>query len=129
MGNWVISPYLQYSTTPRVGLTRSSSEFGAAILASYSFDDNWKLAGRFEYENSTDGTYLFLYNAPNIIGFGPGSNARSITITPTYQLKLWFARLDVSYIGLGSASAGSGFGTNFNSNNQTRVMLETGFAF
>jgi hypothetical protein len=133
MGNLVVSPYLQYSTTPSTGpgagLFRSSSELGAAILASYSFDDNWKLAGRFEYEESSDRYYQFPYNAPNVIGFGAGSIAKSLTITPTYQLGVWFARVDFSYVQLDSPYSGFAFGSNLTSTSQTRIMLETGVAF
>ena len=126
-GNWVISPYLQYSTTPSVGkTTHGTTELGGAVLVSYSIDDNWKLAGRFEYEDSTGHN---IPTAPNIIGYGAGSTAKSLTITPTYQLKLWYARLDLSYIGISSATAGDGFGAKLTATDQTRVMLETGVAF
>lgn len=46
-GPWTISPYLQYTSVPSnpaVGITKSASTFGAAVLASCAFDDNWKLA-------------------------------------------------------------------------------------
>jgi hypothetical protein len=126
-GNWVISPYFQYSTTPANGkIVHGTTELGEAILASYSVDDNWKLAARAEYENSTGHN---IATAPNIIGYGPGSNAWSLTFTPTYQLKLWFARMDVSYVQAGDTTAGDVFGKKLNATDQTRVMLETGIAF
>ncbi|HWY63468.1 MAG TPA: outer membrane beta-barrel protein [Rhizomicrobium sp.] len=126
-GNWVISPYFQYSTTPSTGkIIRGTTETGAALLVSYSVDDNWKLGSRFEYETSTGHNFA---NAPNIIGYGAGSNAWDLTLTPTYQLKQWFARMDLSYIQTGSATPGDVFGKKLTATDQERVMLETGFVF
>ncbi len=127
MGNWVISPYVQYSTTPKIGsFVHSSEETGAALLVSYSFDDNWKLGGRVEYENSSGHS---IATAPNIIGYGAGSNAWEFTLTPTYQYKVFFARPEVSYISTGDATSGLTFGKTGTAKDQVRFMLETGFVF
>jgi len=88
-------------------------------LTSVSLDDNWKLAGRFEYETSSNGV--------NFLGCGAGCSAYSLTITPSYQWKVFFARLDVSYVGLSSNTIG--FGTSFKSSDQVRGMFETGILF
>jgi hypothetical protein len=122
-GNWAISPYIQYNITPKVFFAKGSSVFGGAILASYSFDDNWKLAGRVEYESETGTPGL----APDILGYGAGSNAVSATLTPTYQWKQLFARLDVSYVSLGSATVG--FGALGTKSDQFRGVFETGVLF
>ncbi|HJW40036.1 MAG TPA: outer membrane beta-barrel protein, partial [Rhizomicrobium sp.] len=124
-GNWVISPYIQYNETPKVFFGKGSSVVGGAILASYSFDDNWKLAGRIEYESETGTKGVFA--TPDILGYGPGSNAVSFTVTPTYQWKQLFARLDLSYVSLGSAV--TGFGVLGNKSDQFRGMFETGVLF
>jgi hypothetical protein len=129
MGSLTISPYFQYSMTPSVGnnvLLHSTIETGEAILASYSFDDNFKLAARFEYENSTGIKYA---STPNVIGFGPGSNAFSITITPTFQYSLFFIRPEFSYVSAGNSAPGSTFGTSGTTTNQVRGMIETGIVF
>ena len=126
-GNWVFSPYLQYSTTPSVKpFIRGTTETGAALLVSYSIDDNWKLGTRFEYETSTGHGVA---TAPNIIGYGAGSNAWSLTFTPTYQFKLFYARADFSYVSSSSGTTGDLFGTTGKVGDQTRVMLETGVLF
>ena len=122
-GPWVISPYIQYITTPSGFFTRSTQEWGGALLVSYSFDDNWKLAGRAEYETSS-GHGLFF--TPNIIGYGPGSNAWSFTVTPTYQWKQFFGRAELSYIGAGDMTPGFGFGVLGTKTDQVRLMFETG---
>jgi hypothetical protein len=123
-GAWVISPYIQYNDTPKGNLLKGSTVFGAAILASYSFDDHWKLAGRVEYE--TQSGHQNNFSTPDLLGYGPGSNAWSITLTPTYQWKQFFGRADVSYVTLGSMGEDSGFGASLNNTDQVRVMFEAG---
>ena len=131
-GPWVISPYFQLNTTPSVlagtkTVANSTNVWSGAILTSVSLDDNWKLAGRFEYETAGSGSTAAL--TPNVLGFGPGSNAWSLTLTPSYQWKLYFARMDVSYTTLTSATPGFEFGSKLNSTNQIRLMFETGVLF
>ncbi len=126
-GPWTISPYLQYTNvpvTPLAGITNSASTLGAAVLASYSFDDNWKLAGRVEYISDTGKGA----GAPNLL-YGKGSNAWSITLTPTYQWKTFFARADFSYVGASSITPGAALGPLGLSTTQTRFMFETGVLF
>jgi hypothetical protein len=126
-GNWVISPYLQYSQTPSVGkVTHGTDELGAALLVSYSFSDSWKLGTRFEYEDSTGHN---IATAPNIIGYGAGSSAWDLTITPTYQYKAFFIRGELSYISTSSGTKGDLFGTSGGVGDQTRALLETGVLF
>jgi hypothetical protein len=115
-GPWTISPYIQINSTPGPG---GSTAYAGAILASYALDDNFKLAARAEYESESSGTDLF--------GYGSGSNAWSVTLTPTYQWKVFFARADLSYVGLGSAS--TGFGEPATATSQVRGMLEAGIVF
>ncbi len=127
-GPLVISPYLQLNTTPTfkagaVTLAKSTNDWAGAILASWALDDNWKLAGRFEYETYAGGKL-----APNLDGFGAGTDAWSITVTPTYQWKLFFARAEFSYTQATGTGAG-GFGSSGTDTDQTRVMLETGIVF
>jgi hypothetical protein len=134
-GSWVFSPYVQLNTTPSitfgtVKVYKSTNDWSGAILTSWSFDDNWKVAGRAEYETSSGNTSATLPLTPPVGGFfGPGSAAYSLTITPSYQWKLFFARLDLSYTATSSGVNGYQFGTKFNSSNQTRLMFETGVLF
>jgi hypothetical protein len=126
-GNWTFSPYVQYITTPTISKTiQSASVLGGALLVSYSFDDNFKLAARGEYEGSTTGFYP---TTPNLIGYGAGSGAYSLTVTPTFQWKAFFARSDISYVSTNSVTPGSVFGAGGRIKDQVRVMLETGVLF
>jgi putative OmpL-like beta-barrel porin-2 len=127
---WTISPYFQYthnkhSTIYNAGTTKDADTWGGAVLASYNINDNWNLAGRIEYldtsGSSTDGTVNVL--------FGPGSSAWSFTVTPTYQYGVWFARLEGSYVAASSVNSGDGFGKTGASSSQARLVLEAGVAF
>lgn len=126
-GPWTISPYVQYTSVPSntaVGIARSASTLGGALLASYAIDDNWKLAGRVEYISESGKAA----GAPNLL-YGPGSDAWSLTFTPTYQWNRWFIRPEVSYVTAGSTTPGAALGPIGTSTEQTRFMLETGVLF
>jgi hypothetical protein len=123
-GPWVINPYLQYSTTPKItkfGLPSSASTFGGAVLAKYSFTPTFNLAGRVEYIGSSGSQVALLY--------GTKSSAWSLTLTPTWQVKNLFIRGEVSYTKLDSMGPGAGFGKLGNKDEQTRAMIETGVLF
>jgi hypothetical protein len=92
------------------------------LLASYKVNDNFSLPVRAEYirssGNATDGS-------ANLLGFGAGSKAWSLTVTPTYQYKIFFARAELSYVGIDTAA----FGKNADKKNQVTGLLETGIMF
>ena len=127
-GPWTISPYIQYQTNPRVIgpmgslLADSASAWAGAILTKYNFTPEFSVAGRVEYI-STSGHQNIL--------FGPGSNAWSITVTPTYQKGVFFARAEASYVSIGSGDSidGDMFGQLGNHGSQVRVLAETGVDF
>jgi hypothetical protein len=126
-GNWTIAPYLQYTdvpANPALGFGSATSTYGAAVLSSYTFDENWKLAVRAEYIKA-QGKGV---GAPNLL-YGPGSDAYSFTITPSYQWGVWFIRPEFSYVSAGGITAGSGFGPLGISTSQTRAILQTGINF
>ncbi|MGZ3377862.1 MAG: outer membrane beta-barrel protein [Phenylobacterium sp.] len=123
-GNWVLNPYLQYSTTPKensFGLGSSASTFGAAVLAKYQFNPLFNLAGRVEYISSSGSQVALLYGAK--------SDAWSFTLTPTLQFKTYFVRGEFSYTKIDSGTPGSEFGKFGNKNEQSRAMIETGVLF
>jgi hypothetical protein len=123
-GKWAITPYLQYSNIPQtiVGglIVPSGSSYGGAILAKYSFTPEISLAGRVEWIGSS--------GAANLL-YGPGSNAWSLTLTPTYQRGIFFARIEGSYVGIGSGTVGAEFGPAFNKKEQFRGLIEGGVIF
>ncbi len=119
-GPWTIQPYLQYNRVPALpslGLsTTSSSTTGAALLASYKFNDNVSLPVRAEYIRESG-------SAP--ILYGTDSKAWSLTVTPTYKNNLFFARAELSYVGVDTPV----FGKSGTEKNQVTGLLETGFMF
>ena len=132
---WTITPYFQFthvpaSSSPPINTFSPGSTIGGAILANYTFGDESFLPGfslpfRFEYIGSTGS---LADGAPNLL-YGPGSKAWSITFTPTYQYKIFFARIEISHVGTSSTTPGLAFGPNGTNTTQTRGLLEVGILF
>ncbi|WP_176342184.1 outer membrane beta-barrel protein, partial [Escherichia coli] len=72
-GPWTITPYFQFTNVepdPGIGIPVGASTYGGAVLAAYSFSDNFSLGGRVEYITQSGrpgGT------APSLL-YGPGSS-------------------------------------------------------
>jgi hypothetical protein len=130
---WTVTPYFQFTHVlqeSEIGGLSSASTIGGAILANYSFADDSPLPGvslplRFEYIGSTGSA---TGGAPNLL-YGPGSNAWSITFSPTYQYKIFFARAEISHVGTSSTTPGPVFGPSGTNTTQTRGVLEVGILF
>jgi len=127
---WTITPYFQYTVVGKdaaLGFGQDAQTFGGAILANYKFNDNWNLAGRWEYIASTGSAAK---GAPDLLGYGPGSSAMSFTLTPTFQAGVFFVRGEASVTQLYSVTPGSAlvFGTG-NGRTQARFLVETGVVF
>lgn len=127
-GPWTINPVLQYTRVGRdtgLGLPNTASSYGAALNASYALDEHLSLAGRAEYMrtkgSSAPGATDLLY--------GGGSRAWSVSLTPTYQYDILFARLEGSYIRTARITPGLGFGPGGLDKDQARLLLEAGILF
>jgi hypothetical protein len=133
-GPWIVTPYIQYTNVERNdALVLAGAEtFGAALLASYAFTDNFALAGRVEYITQS-GNRANIPLQSNIL-YGPGSSAFSFTVTPTFTFDRYFLRGEFSTVQLYDIStfggiAGTGFGRNGLKTSQERYMIETGITF
>lgn len=93
---------------------------GGALFVNYAFNSNFSLPLRLEYLDSSGGINLL---------YGAGSKAWSVTVTPTYQEKIFFARLELSYIGTENSTPGFVFGDTGAQSSQARAMIETGIIF
>jgi Putative beta-barrel porin-2, OmpL-like. bbp2 len=137
-GPWTVVPNLQYTyvqRAPSIGILHDAATYGAALLANYTFDaaarlGDLSLAGfslpfRVEYIATTGSVAS---NSPNLL-YGPGSNAWSLTVTPTYQHERFFARAEFSYVGADHTTAGSAFGSGGTKKTQARLLVESGFLF
>ena len=132
-GPWMIEPYVQYMHTPgsvRLSIPHAFSNYGASVLADYSFTNTISLAGRVEYlgVGGKPGEGLNSTGVASTLTDLPAdSHAWSLTLTPTYQNGGFFARADLSYV---TASAPMGYGlSGLTNTTQLRGMLETGFMF
>ena len=125
---WLVEPYFQYTYVPvdaKIGVSRATATQGEAVLGSYSFAHNLTMAGRVEYISSTGSIHS---GAVNLL-YGPGSQAWSLTWTPTYQKKAFFARSEFSVTQALNYTSGDAFGPNNSNSNQIRGVVETGFMF
>jgi len=130
--HWLIAPYLQYTNVPEnpsIGILNSAQTMGAALLTNYRFpkiaNGVFSLPLRLEYIGSSGKGNA---TSPNLL-YGPGSSAWSATITPTFQVGKYFLRGEFSYVKAINISSGQAFGASGNSNNQARVMIETGVLY
>ena len=126
-GKVVLQPYIQYTHVDKLPFfgTTATDTIGGALLAKYQITPEFSLPARVEYVSSTGkpgGTGAnFLY--------GTGSEAFSLTVTPTYQYKMFFARAELSYVKASHTTAGSAFGKLGNDRSQTRGLIEAGVMF
>ena len=125
---WMVQPYFQYTDVPldvKIGVRRATATQGEAVLGSYNVAPDLTMTGRVEYISSTGNTHN---GAVNLL-YGPGSQAWSLTLTPTYQKKAFFARGEFSFVQAVNSTAGEALGPQNSNSNQTRGMIETGFMF
>ena len=127
-GPWTVQPYVQVGHIPArasVGIVHDATTYGGAILGKYSFNDQWALAARAEVIKSTGS---LANGAPSLL-YGPGSGAWSLTLTPTWQKGIFFARVEGSYVHAWHVTPGFGLGPNFNDKSQVRGLIEAGVIF
>jgi hypothetical protein len=128
---FVITPYFQETSipvNPDIGVFKSTQTIGGAILASYAITDMFSVAGRAEYIGTTGNENSPKGSAANLL-YGVGSDAWSLTLTPTFQYKQFFFRGEASYVQANSYAPGAVFGKQGINNSQVRGLIETGFLF
>lgn len=130
-GKWTFSPYLLFVDSPAskaLGYTADEHAFGAVFNAAYALSSTWSLPLRIEYGNNGSTKTDMSPNA-NLLGYGPGSNAWTYTLTPTYRRGIFFARAEESAIHVSNFAPGTVFGTTGNKPDQFRTVVETGLQF
>jgi Putative beta-barrel porin-2, OmpL-like. bbp2 len=129
-GNWTFTPYLQYDFSPASstpGYTQDNDAAGAALLVGYSFNPAWSFGMRVEYVRSSGAGNTSANN--NLLGYGPGSRAWTLTVTPTWQEGGMFARAEFSYVAVRAGDSGLQFGAHGDASSQSRALFEFGSAF
>jgi hypothetical protein len=124
---WVFNPYFQYQHVDAkpgapYGWTHATSTWGFAGLAKYQFTPEWNLGFRAEYLKQTGikGDPL----APVLL-YGAGSDAWTLTFTPTFQKGIFFIRGDGSYVHANVTA----FGSALDKHDQFRFSGEAGVIF
>lgn len=123
---WLVQPYFQYAWVPDLPVagTTKAENFAVGLLAKYKINDNWSLPARFEYIDTNRPSAT----AANFL-YGPGSNAFTFTVTPTYTWQRFFVRPEFSYVRAGSITPGAAFGAAGLNKEQVRGRLEFGVMF
>jgi hypothetical protein len=127
----VITPYFQETNipfNPDIGVRKSTQTLSGTILASYAITDMISVAGRAEYIGTTGNENSPKGSAANLL-YGVGSDAFSLTLTPTFQYKQFFFRGEVSYVQANSYAPGAVFGKGGINNSQVRGLVESGVLF
>jgi hypothetical protein len=127
----VITPWFQETNipfNPEIGVRKSTQTLSGAILASYAITDKISVAGRAEYIDTTGNENSPPGSAANLL-YGVGSDAFSLTLTPTFQWNQFFFRGEVSYVQANSYTSGDVFGKEGKNNSQVRGLIETGVIF
>jgi hypothetical protein len=111
-GSLNVVPEVQYvyaKTDHKVGIDKTTANLGLATFATYSFANTpYSIGGWVEYTKSQGSQHTWFV--------GPNSEAVGLAVSPTWQYKYLFARLNAGAIYLLQNSA-SGPGTTFGYNN------------
>jgi hypothetical protein len=137
-GPWTFQPYVQFTNVPKIpsiGALESAQTYSGALLAKYTCPDDATIGGvplagfslpvRLEFIGTTGSV---AGGAPNLM-YGPGSKAWSITVTPTYQYSIFFARPEFSFVDTFDATSGMALGPTGKAYTQSRMLLEAGVIF
>lgn len=127
-GNLSVVPEVQYvyaKTDHQVGIDKFTSNFGAALFSSYNFPNTpYSVGGWVEYEKSIGAGNWFV---------GPESEAVGFAVSPTWQHKDLFARVNAGGLYLLDNRSGNGgvygYGNNGNGKFQFVGTLEAGLLF
>lgn len=123
-GNLNLVPEVQYvyaKVDHKIGLSKFSSNFGAALFADYQFGKSpYSIGAWTEYFSSNGPDFWFL--RPRAQGFG-------ISVAPTWQSKNLFVRGDIGLLHLTNIGAGRGYGAAGSGRNQITSLIEAGVLF
>jgi hypothetical protein len=118
VGKLTLTPYVLLVSSPAnaaLGYTSSERAWAESATADYTLNGAYSIAARYEDVFNLSTPSDTSLNA-DLLGFGPGSRANSLTLTPQYKVGTYFVR------GEYSSAQGSGL-------SQNRILLEVGSQF
>ena len=126
-GKLTFTPYLLLAQSPASATLGYANESAwvASLLGTYNLTPALSVGFRFEDAQNTSATTDIFTNA-DLIGYGPGSGATSITLTPTYKTGPYFLRVEWAHVDVSNVTNGLGFGTLGTGSSQDRFALEAG---
>jgi len=130
-GRWTFAPYVLIVQSPQssaLGYTAAESAYGLVFIATFAFNPMWSITARLEDLADQSSPNDQSPNA-DLVGFGPGSGARTFTVTPAYRHGQFVLRADFSRVAARSATPGLVFGTTGLVTHQSRVVIESGLQF
>ncbi len=127
-GNLNLVPEVQYAfakADQKIGLVKSSSNFGATVIATYNFGTSPYSLGAFvEYFSSQGPDFWFI---------APGAAGEGVSVSPTWQYKNLFIRADAGALYLNAVSnqydSAFGYGEKGRDHFQATGTLEAGLLF
>jgi len=127
-GNLNLVPEVQYAIAKadqKLGLVKSSSNFGATVIATYNFGASPYSLGAFaEYFSSQGPDFWFI---------APGAAGECVSLSPTWQYKNLFVRADAGAVYLNAVSnqydPAFGYGEKGRDHVQATGTLEAGLLF
>ncbi|MBV9271139.1 MAG: outer membrane beta-barrel protein, partial [Candidatus Eremiobacteraeota bacterium] len=127
-GKLQLLPYVLYGNSPSSAAAGYSSDeraLAAVMIANYAFNDRFSLAARVENVSNFSSVDDLGANA-DLVGYGPGSSARTYTLTPQYKYGHLFARAEYSRVALSGFTPGLAFGASGIDPLQSRIVIEIG---
>lgn len=128
IGKLQVLPYLLWVYSPAsaaLGYTRGERATAAVAIVSYAFTAPFSLAVRYEDVRNGSASNDVSPNA-DLIGYGSGSRARTLTLTPSWHAAYGLVRFEYSRVWLTAFTAGSGFGALGKASTQERFGVEIG---
>ena len=128
-GKFVLTPYLLWVQSPAVTSLGYGNEnaFAGSLLGAYNLSPRYSLGFRYESIKNASSTTDANANA-DLIGYGPGSGATSVTLTPTFKAGLALLRFEWSSVDVTNLKPGLGFNASGTGTHQSRYALELGIA-
>ncbi|GAN81300.1 porin family protein [Acidocella aminolytica] len=124
-GNLNLVPEVQYvyaKPDAKANISKYTSNFGAAVFADYSFANTpYSIGGWVQYEKSIGSQYAWFVT--------PNDQAVGLAVSPTWQYKDVFARVNAGANYLLTKTSGGGYGNSGNGNFQFVGTLEAGLLF